>query len=216
MFDLHTHTYFTDGELGPAELVQRARVAGYRGMAITDHADISNMELIITSLRRFVDRLKDDLGVKVIVGVELTHCPPPSIAMHVQEARRLGAQIVLVHGQTLVEPVEPGTNRAAIEAGTDVLAHPGLIDEDDVRRAAELGVHLEITAKRGHSLTNGHVAALATRLGAPLSFGTDGHLPDQLADESFCRSVLRGAGLDDEGARTVMDNTRRMVESRLA
>ena len=42
-------------------------------------------------------------------------------------ARALGAQIVLVHGETIVEPVPPGTNHQAIEAGVDILAHPGLI-----------------------------------------------------------------------------------------
>ena len=32
-------------------------------------------------------------------------------------SRELGAKIVVVHGETVAEPVEPGNNRAAIEAG---------------------------------------------------------------------------------------------------
>jgi len=47
MIDLHTHTTFSDGELIPAELARRAAKAGYRAMAMTDHADFSNLELIL-------------------------------------------------------------------------------------------------------------------------------------------------------------------------
>ena len=36
---LHTYTIFSDGELLPAELARRAKVAGYRAIAITNHAD---------------------------------------------------------------------------------------------------------------------------------------------------------------------------------
>ena len=35
---------------------------------------------------------------------------------------------VVVHGETLVEPVEPGTNRAAVSCPeVDILAHPGCL-----------------------------------------------------------------------------------------
>jgi len=47
MIDLHTHTVFSDGELIPFELVRRAEAAGYSAMAITDHMDSSNIDLII-------------------------------------------------------------------------------------------------------------------------------------------------------------------------
>ena len=65
---------------------------------------------------------------------------------------------MVVHGETLVEPVEEGTNHEAIMAGVDILAHPGLISEEDVRLAKERKVLLEISARKGHSLSNGHVA----------------------------------------------------------
>ena len=62
-----------------------------------------------------------------------------------------------MHGESPVEPVIEGTNRAGIEAGADILAHPGNITEEDARLAAEKGVYLEITARAGHSETNQHV-----------------------------------------------------------
>ena len=39
-----------------------------------------------------------------------------------EHARALGAKVVIVHGETIVEPVPRGTNLAAIEAGVDILA----------------------------------------------------------------------------------------------
>jgi len=39
--------------------------------------------------------------------------------------------------------------------------------------AAEKGILLEITARKGHSLTNGHVAKLAKKHGAALVLNTE-------------------------------------------
>ena len=78
----------------------------------------------------------------------------------VKRARELGAFIVLVHGETITEPVLPGTNRAAIEAGADILVHPGLITEADARLAKRNGVRLEVSGRKGHAYANGYVAKL--------------------------------------------------------
>jgi hypothetical protein len=108
-------------------------------------------------LRAVVDELNHHHKVRALAGVELTHVPPELINDLTLQARDLGADIVVVHGETIVEPVPPGTNRAAIEAGVDLLAHPGLITAGEVALAAENGVHLEISARKGHSLGNGRM-----------------------------------------------------------
>ncbi len=198
MIDLHTHTTFSDGELIPAELVRRATKAGYQGLAITDHADPSNLHLILDNLLPFAKQAGPFLDLNLIVGVELTHVPPPLIPDMVEQARAAGAMLVVVHGETIVEPVARGTNLAAIEAGVDVLAHPGLITEQEVLLAAEKGVHLEITTRKGHSLTNGHVAAMARRFGAKLVIDNDAHAPGDLISQDLRRQVALGAGLCQE------------------
>lgn len=195
MIDLHTHTTFSDGELIPAELVRRAAKAGYKGLAITDHADPSNMYHIIENLRRFADETGPYLDCNLAVGVELTHCPPALIPGLITEARRAGAMLVVVHGETIVEPVARGTNLAAIEGGADVLAHPGLITEQEVALAAEKGVCLEITTRKGHSLTNGHVAMLARKLKARLVIDNDAHAPGDLVSQEMRRMIALGCGL---------------------
>jgi len=103
--------------------------------------------------------------------------------------------LVVVHGETIVEPVARGTNLAAIEGGADVLAHPGLITEEEVALAAEKGVHLEITTRKGHSLTNGHVAVLARKLKAKLVIDNDAHAPGDLVSQDMRRMAALGAGL---------------------
>ena len=86
-----------------------------------------------------------------------------------------------------MEPVAPGTNAAAIHADVDVLAHPGLITEALVNEAKLKGVLLEITARQGHCLTNGHVAKLAKQSGAKLVINTDTHSPANLINSDTAK-----------------------------
>ncbi len=195
MIDLHTHTFFSDGELLPSELVRRAEALGYRAIAITDHADYSNYKFLLERLWETVSILNETTSLVVIPGVEITHVPPVKIPELIKRCREAGALIVVVHGETVVEPVAPGTNRAAIEGGADILAHPGLITKEEVELAKEKGVYLEITTRRGHSITNGLVAKLATEVGAPMVINTDSHSPSDLVPRSFALKVGVGAGL---------------------
>ena len=147
--------------------------------------------------------------LQVLPGCEITHVPPILINGLVVRARDLGAEVVVVHGETIVEPVVTGTNRAAIESGCDVLAHPGLIDAEDVALAAERGVMLEISGRKGHSLTNGHVARLAAQHGAGLVFGSDGHAPGDYPSRQEAEAIARGAGLTDEQIAEMFRNAAR-------
>jgi putative hydrolase len=212
MIDLHTHTLFSDGELIPSELARRAVVKGYTALAMTDHGDLSNLDLIIPRLLKVAGSLTRDLGITVIPGIELTHVPPASFSEAVTESRRLGASIVIGHGETISEPVADGTNRAAIEAGVDILAHPGLISDEDAALAAKRGVHLEITTRKGHSLTNGHVAAMAKKHGAKLVVNNDAHAPDDLLSEEQAIRVALGAGLSIDDFNAAQFNAAALIE----
>jgi putative hydrolase len=198
MIDLHTHTILSDGELIPTELARRAEAMGYRVLGIADHVDSALLEQVVPVLAQVARDLAPAMGMKVLAGCEVTHCRPEHIGRLVDRARKLGARFVIVHGETVSEPVIAGTNRAAIEAGCDILAHPGFITEAEARLAAQRGVLLEISGRKGHSLTNGHVAQMARRTGARVIFGSDSHAPPDLRGRADAERVLAGAGLTPE------------------
>jgi len=215
MIDLHTHSIFSDGELIPYELIRRAEAAGYKALAITDHIDASNIDLIIPRIVKALDRVRPFVSLEVLSGAEITHAPPELIPDLVREARNLGAQIVVVHGETLAEPVKSGTNKAAIEAGADIVSHPGLISREDILLAKEKNVLLEITARKGHCISNGYVAKEALRFGAPLCINTDSHSPSDLISGETARRILLAAGIEENRIDTILENSKQLIERAL-
>ncbi|MBN1662853.1 MAG: histidinol phosphate phosphatase domain-containing protein [Deltaproteobacteria bacterium] len=212
MIDLHTHSIFSDGELIPSELARRAKVIGCRAIAITDHGDHSNIDFIVPRIVNVCRKLSAACAIAVFPGIELTHVPPEYICELSMEARRLGAKIIVVHGETIVEPVPPGTNAAALRSPIDILAHPGLITEQEAALAAERHIFLEISARKGHSLTNGHVVGMARRCKAGLVLNTDTHAPGDLIGDDQARKIALGAGLTEEEAVVMFKNSEFLLE----
>ncbi len=214
MIDLHTHTFFSDGVLTPSELLRRAQVKGYAALAITDHVDGANLEHVVVNIKRACDQWNEQKeAILAIPGVELTHMPPQAIDNAVRMAREFGAKIVVAHGETIVEPVAPHTNLAAIEAKVDILAHPGLISGELAKLAAKRDVCLEITTRKGHSLTNGHVAKVAQYAGAKLVINNDAHQPDDLVEEKIVREAALGCNLIIEQYDQMQKNAQRLIEN---
>jgi len=213
VIDLHVHTVFSDGELIPAELVRRLEVLGYEAVCLADHADSSSIDFIVPRIVQVAKDLNSFQKVKVIPGIELTHLPPSMIPSMIKKARALGAKIVVVHGETIVEPVAPKTNKVAIEAGADILAHPGLITYEEAKLAAEKGVYLEISGRKGHAFTNGHVAKIAQKAGASLIFNSDAHAPEDLISREFASKIVQGAGLSHSALDMLLENSRRLINS---
>ena len=211
MIDLHTHTFFSDGELIPSELVRRAYRKGYKAIAITDHVDSSNIDFVVPRIVKVARTLNCHWDIRVIPGAEITHAPLEEIKPLTKLARKLGAKIVICHGETISEPVIPGTNRAGILAGADIIAHPGLIKREDVRLAKKKGVSLEITTRKNHSKTNRHVARLAMEAGARLVLNTDAHCEDNLITRKKAVSLLSRLGLKKPAIDKVFSNSKRLI-----
>ena len=206
MYDFHTHTFLSDGVLSPIELIRRALVRGYRAMAVTDHVGLGNVEFVVKTLVIDCEQATRRWDILVLPGVEITHVPKDDIDLVARTAKEMGAKLVAVHGETPVEPVEPGTNEAALRSNfVDVLAHPGLITYDDARLAAERGIFLEVSARKGHSLANGHVAKVAREAGAAMVLDSDAHEPEDLLTPEIRLAVARGAGLNDEEVHALLE-----------
>ena len=215
--DFHTHSFFSDGELLPSELIRRAVDKDYAVIGITDHAGMSNMDSIIDNVYRDCQIAEKYWDIKVIPGIEITHVPAGYIAQCAAYARGRGVGLIVVHGETIVEPVEPGTNHAAICSGmVDILAHPGFLSQEDARLAAENGVFIEVTARSGHSLTNAVVVQQAMSAGAHLLINSDSHAPRDLMSKDFSRRVGLGAGIPLDHIDTVLFKNPELLLQRIA
>ena len=215
MFDLHTHTILSDGVLLPSELARRAEEKGYKVIAFTDHIDFSNVENVVPSLVRVCEKINRNYKIKTIPGVEITHINPIDIPILVQIAKNMGAKLIVVHGETIVEPVAKGTNRKALESDIDILAHPGLLSEEEAHLAAERGIYVEISARRGHSLSNGHIVRLWYEYGFPIILNTDTHSPEDLIDDEFAKKIIISAGIKVADVNTVIQNSYKLAQSKL-
>ena len=216
MYDFHTHTFLSDGELLPLELIRRAFNNGYRVIAVTDHVGPGNLEFVLKTLIKECEMASRRWDILALPGVEITYAPKEDIDLMAREARRLGAKVVNVHGETVVEPAEPGTNLAAVSSrNVDILAHPGLITPEEARTAAENGVFLEVSARRGHAFANGHVVRVAQETGAKMVLDSDAHAPDDLLTRDFAMKVALGAGLDDEEALALLESAPRDLLEKL-
>jgi len=214
MLDFHTHTLLSDGALLPAEHIQRATGHGYLAVGITDHVDSGTLEPVLRKLLKVCADVSPYVAVQPIPGVEITHVPPEILPDLAERARQLGAQLVVAHGETVVEPVPAGTNQAALACDVDLLAHPGLITKEDVEAAIERDIFLEITARRGHSLSNGHLVRMTRDLGAMhlLVINSDAHSHTDFLTPELERIVGLGAGLSEQEFGSVLTNKARLLE----
>ena len=212
MIGLHTHTLFSDGALLPSEIVRRAEAKGYRALALTDHVDSSNIDFVLPHMVKVCRSLNKFWKIRAIPGVEITHVPVQQIRKLVRFARRHGARIVVVHGETVSEPVLPGTNRAAIKAGCDILAHPGLITREDVRLAKKNGVCLELTTRKLHSGPNKRLFKLAKSVGARLVLNTDAHDGFDIITHGQAIRFLKRLGMNARDIATVLRNSEELLK----
>jgi len=214
--DFHSHTFHSDGVLSPVELIRRAVTRGYKTIALTDHVGIGNCEDVVRQVARDCEHCNRYWDILAVPGVEITHVPARAIAEVAREARAAGARIVGVHGETLVEPVEPGTNLAAVKCrDVDFLAHPGILSEEEARLAAQNGVFIEVSARKGHCLGNGRTVVLARQYGFRLLLNSDAHEPGDLLTAEFQRQVAIGAGLREEELAAVLEENPLQLIGRL-
>lgn len=210
--DLHTHTFLSDGDLLPAELVRRAEDLGYEAIGLTDHVGPSNLEWVLECTLKAAEKLTETADVRVVPGVELTHIPISTIPEMAEKAKEIGAEVVVAHGETLVEPVPLGTNLATLKCeDVDILGHPGMLSQEEAEIAAESGTFLELTSRDGHNLTNGRVASLAMKTGANLLVNTDAHSPEDMITQEEAEAIALGAGVREDMLEEILEENPRSL-----
>jgi len=198
VYDFHTHTSISDGALSPLELVRRALTNGYHAVAITDHVGIGYLKRLITEVTADCALAQKHWNITAIPGIELTHLPAASISQTAKLAKEMGSKVVVVHGETIAEPVEPGTNLAAVKSPhVDILAHPGFITLEEAQIATANDVYFEITSRKQHSSTNKHVAQIARQAGTKLLINSDAHNELDLLTLEHAYSIAENLALSE-------------------
>lgn len=214
MFDAHVHLG-AQGEYAAAEVAALARQLGYRSIGLLARCDQHALATVLPPLVRACRSLALFGDGEALPGVELVHIPPPLMAESIAAARAAGAGMVAVHGEFPGGCVPCGTTLAAIEAGADLVLHPGSLTIEEATCAARRGVYLELSLCPRHGLFNGHVARLAEQAGASLLAGSNARQPHDMLPLPGRRAVLRGAGLNEAQADRVDADSLRYLSSRL-
>ncbi len=68
MYDLHTHSFCSDGSQSPSDVVLQARAQGLRGLALTDHDTMRGIEEAAAAAR--------EQGIDLLPGAEISAFDP--------------------------------------------------------------------------------------------------------------------------------------------
>ncbi len=216
IYDFHTHTFLTDGINSPIELIRIAIVSGYGCIAITDHVSYSNLDFIISRVSKDCQLAKKYWDIDAIPGVEITNVPAKSIDNMARDARELGAKLIVVHGESIVEDVEPGTNLEAVKSEhVDILAHPGIFTLKEAEFAVKNGTFIEISSRAGHSLANGVVANVGREAGVRFLINSDAHSHRDLFRSDMQEKVGLGCGLKKDEIREIFDKNYKLLFKRI-
>jgi len=127
-YDLHSHSFCSDGELSPTDVVNRAFEKGVRVLALTDHDTIAGQREAASAAQK--------VGMRCVSGVEWS-CQWRGHTIHV-----LGLNFDLTH--ELVARAEQAQTQARLsraEVIAEKLAQKGLTDVlDDAKRKTQSGI----------------------------------------------------------------------------
>src|SRR4051812_32183275 len=70
-FDLHSHSYWSDGTAAPAEVVRRAHKAGVQLLSLTDHDSVTGIPEAAKEAA--------SLGMQLLPGIEINTSEPDQI-----------------------------------------------------------------------------------------------------------------------------------------
>lgn len=210
--DFQNHSTISDGALSPLELIAHARSNGVRGIVLTEHVYLKRVESIMEEILQAVEQAHGS-DILLIPGAEVSLVPPDKICEVAARAKQAGAKFVTVHGESLMGGTPSGTNLAAAQCEyVDMIGHPGFLDEQTAKSAAQNNIFVELSGRAPHSLTNGHVARMAQKFGVGLLVNSDTHRAEDLLTPQRAIDVARGAGLsEDEVYRALVTNVEHLL-----
>ncbi len=215
--DPHMHSKWSDGANTIRELAQAARALGYEYIAITDHSPrvrvaggMSAEE--VRERQKEIDAVNREFeDFRVLSGAEVDILPDGSLDYPDEILAALDIVIISVHSGFKMSKEEMTRRilRALENPYVHILAHPTgrLIGQREpypvdieavLKRAAELGVAVEINGYYLRLDLNDVHAHLAKQLGCTISLGTDAHQIDHLGMMRYAVGVARRAWLEPQ------------------
>jgi len=180
-YDLHTHTYYSDGTLAPAELVARAAANGVQVLALTDHDVTDGLPEARDAAAR--------AGIGFVPGVEI------SVTWNSQTVHIVGLQIDSADSdlQTGLQRLREFREWRADEIGRR-LAKAGIpAATEGARRFAQRGL-VSRTHFAQFLVASGEARDLRAVFKRFLVRGKPGHVPGQWASLEEAVAWIRGAG----------------------
>lgn len=218
MIDFHIHINANAMQIGQAMLyAKNASLRAFALMTRIDHVPYFNPtesantnspldaspsantlahDTFCTELMRLqtqVKKLSIYHNVQAFFGIELYQIPPALLADTINAYRTLKLDIIGVHGESITDIVEEGTNFAACNAKADILFNPGLIDDTCVELAAKNNVFLEISTHKNHAYCNAHIAFLAKKHKAKLLLGSSATCLEEIHHPDMQKQICQGA-----------------------
>ncbi len=213
--DPHMHSKWSDGANTIREMALTARALGYEYIAITDHSPRVRVAGGLTPERlrerqKEIDAVNEELGdIRVLAGAEVDILPDGSLDYPDEVLASLDLVIVSVHSGFRMsrEEMTQRILKALENPYVHILAHPTgrLIGQRDpypvdieavLKRAAELGVAVEINGYYLRLDLNDVNAHLAKSMGCLISLGTDAHQAEHLRMMRYAVGVARRAWLE--------------------
>ena len=181
VYDLHTHTVYSDGALAPAELVARAAANGVQVLALTDH-DVTNGVPEAQAAAQ-------QAGITLVPGVEI------SVTWGAQTVHVVGLQIDITHPglQAGLARLREFREWRAEEIGRR-LAKAGITGATEGARALALRGLVSRTHFAQYLVAAGHAADVRSVFKKFLVHGKPGYVPGQWAGLDEAIGWIRAAG----------------------
>ena len=219
--DLQMHSTWSDGRHSLEQMVAACAARGYEYMAITDHSKALAMTNGLDAARlrqqwREIDELRPRFpGIRLLRSLEVDILADGTLDLEDEMLAGLDLVVVSVHSRFELPRAEQTARilRALAHPAVQILAHPTgrrinrrkPIEADMeaiLRRAAELGVALELNAQPDRlDLRDTHLL-LARELGCKIVISTDAHRAQDLDLMRYGVEQARRAGL---GPRHVLN-----------
>ena len=181
VYDLHTHTFYSDGALAPAELVARAAAHGVNVLALTDHD--------VTDGLHEARMAADAAGLTLVPGVEI------SVTWGGQTVHVLGLQIDVANAalQTGLARLREFRDWRAEEMGRR-LAKAGIPGGIEGARARAQRGLVSRTHFAQFLVADGRAPDVRSVFKKYLVQGKPGHVPGQWAPLEEAIGWIRAAG----------------------